>query len=364
MTVKLFAAVRIMCIVAISVVAHAAFADSAADFYKDKSLIILVAERSATDTMADFYRGKAAASLASLQEDSPYDLTARNAAVFLHKYMPGNPEVSVQNMPGAAGSRAAEYLAGKAPRDGTVVLVAEPAIVLNQLLTPSPLYRVERFSWLGRVAPLAQVGFVSATAGIASVEDAKMREIVMGAEGPSGAAAIMPWALNRLTGTHFKVVRGYIGSTELFIALQRGEIQGMGSVGLDMLAEKGWLAQGQADVLYALSNERLASLPDVPAVTELARDERGRAVLSLIASIPDIGVTIAAPPDVPAGRVASLRTAFAVMVKDPDFIKNERRLGINVDPLAGEVVEAIVKRAAAAPPDLVAALKAAIEPMN
>lgn len=357
-------AMHFACVAAILAVARTATADSVADFYKGKSVTLVIAERSAADMMSDIYRGKAASSFSSVQQDSPYDLTARTAVTFLHKYIPGNPDVIAQNMPGAAGSRATQYLYSEAPHDGTVLLVAAPSVVLGQLLAPSARYRAERFSWLGRIAPLTEVGFVAATAGITSIRGAKERAVVLGAEGPNGPSAMVPWALNRLAGTRFKVVRGYAGNIELFIALQRGEIQGMGSVSLNTLADNGWLTQGRVNVLYAISNSRLVSLPDVPTAVELADNERSRAMLWLLASIPDVGITIVAPPEVPAERIAALRAAFAAMVVDRTFIDSERKLEINVDPLGGKDVGAIVERIADTPPNLVEALRAAVEPMK
>ena len=314
--------------------------------------------------MADVYRGKSVTFIADVREGSPYDLTARNVSALLGKYIPGHPTIVPENMPGAANTRAAEYLYNEAPRDGTVLLVAAPSIVLTQLLTPTVKYRAEEFSWLGRITPLTQVGFVAHAAGVGSIENAKTRDVMVGATAPTTPAAMVPWALNRLIGSRFKVVRGYVGDTDLFIAVQRGEIDGIGSVGLNAVSQRGWIAQKQIDVLYAISNKRLTALPNVPAVAEFAGNERDRAVLRLLTSMSDIGVTVVLPPKVPPPRVAALRQALVDLIKEPEFIDAERGIGIDVDPLSAADVGGIVSRVTGAPKDIVDALKLAIEPAN
>jgi tripartite-type tricarboxylate transporter receptor subunit TctC len=357
MSLRSFAAAHFLCAAAIVFGGLQARADAVADFYRGKSVTIVVAERSAADMMNDLYRGKATSTLSSVQEDAPYDLTARNAAAALRKYIPGNPEITVQNMPGANGIRGTEYFANDAPRDGTALLIAAPSIVLGQLLTPSVKYRAEQFSWLGRIVPLSQIGFAAA-----SVKDTKAREVILGAEGPTGSAAMVPWALNRLTGSRFKVVRGYAGNVELFIALERGEIEGLGSVALNTLVERGWLMR--VSPLYVISTKRLTAQPNVPALPELAQDESGRQMLGLLASVSDIGIAVALPAGVPDARVASLREAFSSMLKDEGFIAAEQNIGIAVDSLDGKTLEGIVKAMAALPPERAEALKAAIAPQN
>lgn len=341
-----------------------AFADDVTDFYTGKSIRLLIGEPSAADMMADVYRGKSVTFLADVKDGSPYDLTARNAAAVLGKYIPGRPAIVPENMPGAANGRATEYLYNEAPRDGTVALVASPSIVLTQLFTSSVKYRAEEFSWLGRIAPLSQVGFVSGEKGIGSIESVKERDIAIGAIAPGTPGAMVPWALNHLIGTRFKVVRGYVGDADLFIAVQRGEIDGMGSVALGALNQRGWVAQKQGDVLYTISNARLAALPDVPTILELAQNDRDRAVLRLLASISDIGITIALPPQVPEARVAALRQAVGKMIEDPTFIESERGIGIDITPLQAAEVHDLVRRVTGAPKNIVEALKAAIKPRN
>jgi tripartite-type tricarboxylate transporter receptor subunit TctC len=130
------------------------------------------------------------------------------------------------------------------------------------------------------------------------------------------------------------------------------------------LTQRGWIAQKQVDVLYTISNKRLMALPSVPAVVEFGRNEHDRAVLALLTSISDIGVTIVLPPKVPRPRVAALRQALAELIKDSEFVRAERGIGIDIDPLSVADVEGIVGHVTGASQDIVAALKTAIEPAN
>jgi tripartite-type tricarboxylate transporter receptor subunit TctC len=251
-----------------------------------------------------------------------------------------------------------------APRDGTTLLVAAPYIVLNQILTPSVKYKAEEFAWLGRIAPLTQVGFAWHTAGVTTVEQAKRKEIIFGAAGSGGPSTMAPWSLNRLAGTKFKVVRGYAGVADQFLALERGEILGMGSVSVNALTKRGWVADNKVKILYTIATERPAELPDTPTVVELVSGERNRAVMKLLTSIPDIGLTIIGTPGIPADRVAALREAFAKTVRTPDFVQFIGTLDVEVQPLSGAEVESMVREVASAPAEVVDALKAAIAPMN
>jgi tripartite-type tricarboxylate transporter receptor subunit TctC len=208
------------------------------------------------------------------------------------------------------------------------------------------------------------VGFVSRQKGIASVEATMHRDIVRGAPAPGAPAAMVPWALDRLVGTRFRVVRGYVGDTDLFIAVQRGEIDGMGSVSLNALNQRGWISQKQVDVLYAISNKRLSVLPNVPAVVELARNEHDRSVLRLLTLMSDVGITVITPPRVPEARVAALQQALAKTIEDPDFIEGERSIGIDIDPLSATDIGEIIRRVTDEPTDVIEALKSAIAPLN
>ena len=161
-----------------------------------------------------------------------------------------------------------------------------------------------------------------------TMEDAKSRKLIVGASGASGTSAIVPWALNRIAGTHFQVVTGYASAVPQLLAMERGELEGVGSESLnDVLARRDWIDNGKATFLYTIATRRSTKLPDVPTIVEFAQNDLDRAVLRLLGSVTDIGLTVMAPPGVPDDRTAILREAFLKMVKDPDFLRRPPRSG-------------------------------------
>jgi tripartite-type tricarboxylate transporter receptor subunit TctC len=297
----------------------------------------------ATDAVAEFYRGKTINFIIGSGEGGAYDLGGRLVARFLARYIPGNPTLLPQNMPGASSVRAAAYIYSVAPRDGTAFGTAQPTIVLNKLLEPDASYQPDKYTWIGRLQPMTLVGLAWSAAAHHTMADAEKEKLVVSASGASGTSAIVPWALNRLAGTHFQVVTGYQSLVPQLLAMERGEVEGIGSATLgDILKRQDWIAGRKVNFLYTIASQRSASLPEVPAIVELAQNELDRAVLRLLGSVSDIGFTIMAPPGMPADRAASLRAAFAAMVKDPAFLAEARTIGLEPEPLSGEALQRMV----------------------
>jgi tripartite-type tricarboxylate transporter receptor subunit TctC len=316
------------------------------------------------EAVADFYHGKNVTLIVGSSEGGSFDYFGRMAAPILKRLIPGNPTVIVQNMPGASFVRATEYLYNVAPKDGTMLLIAQPYVVLNKLTNPSAKYRSEDFLWLGRVAPLSQVGFVMQSAGIRTFEEAKQKEIVIGAAGGSGPGMLVPTMLDRLLGAHLKIVRGYDSDSGLYIAVERGEIQGLGSTSYSEVKNRGWFATGKAFPLYTIGLKRIADLPEIPTIAELAPQGPARRILTLFTNIPVIGYTIFAPPGLPEERGEALRAVFAEMMKDAEFVAGVEKLHVEMDPLSGPELQDLVARTARAPAADVAALKEALKPLE
>ena len=316
------------------------------------------------DTVADFYRGKTVTLIVGSSEGGSFDYFGRMASPILKRLIPGNPTVIVQNMPGASFVRATEYLYNVAPKDGTMLLIAQPYVVLNKLLNPQAKYTSEDFLWLGRVAPLSQVGFVMQSSGIRTFEEAKQKEIVIGAAGGSGPGMLVPTMLDRLLGARLKIVRGYDSDSGLYIAVERGEIQGLGSTSYSEIKNRGWFASGKAFPIYTIGLKRIGDLPEIPTIRELAPEGQARTILTLFTNIPVIGYTIFAPPGLPSERGEALRGVFAAMLKDPEFIEGAQKLHVEADPLSGPELQALVARTARAPKADVEALKEAMKPLD
>jgi tripartite-type tricarboxylate transporter receptor subunit TctC len=310
---------------------------------------------------ADFYHGNTITLVVGSGPGGGFDLSARLTAQFIGKYVPGNPAVVVQNMPGASGLRAAEYVHNVAARDGTVICITQPSMVLHKLLTPAARYEPMGFTWIGRLSAFITYGVVWHTSPVQTMADAMTKTAILGGVGPSGPGAMMPTALNQLAGTKFNVVRGYKSASELGLAMERGEVNGSGSSAWEYVHSKGWIEKKLARMLFTIALQRSPVFPDVPTVVELARDERGKNIMRLVASASDIGRAIIAPPNVPADRAAALRTAFAQLVKDPEFLAEAKRRRFEVEPLPAEDIVKIVADDMKMPADVVEGTRAITE---
>jgi tripartite-type tricarboxylate transporter receptor subunit TctC len=295
------------------------------------------------DPVEDFYRGKTVTFIIGSGEAGAYDLGGRLMARYLARYIPGHPTMVPQNMPGASSVRAASYIYSVAPRDGTALGTAQPTIVLNKLLDPAAAYEPDKYTWIGRLQPMTLVGVAWTGAANHTMADARERKLIVSASGASGTSAIVPWALNRLAGTHFQVVTGYQSLVPQLLAMERGEVDGVGSTTLsDVLKHSDWIRAGKVHFLYAIAAGRTSQLPDVPAITEFAHNDLDRTVLRLLGSVTDIGFTIMAPPGVPADRAAALRNAFRDMVRDPDFLAEAKQIGLDPEPQPGDELQSVV----------------------
>lgn len=191
------------------------------------------------------------------------------------------------------------------------------------------------------------------TVGVSSIDQAKQRSLVFGAEGATGPAATVPWALNRMIGTKFRIVRGYPGDAPEFLAIQRGELDGLGSAQWGFLEHQpGYIDQHLIVPLYVIGLQRLKEFPDVPTIVDLAPNEPDRKIMRILATMPAIGTTITAPPNVPPDRVDALREATAKMARDPGFISAMGKLNMDVDPLSGPEVVKLVSQSMHATPEI------------
>lgn len=327
--------------------------------------VALAAPRSSADAVADFYRGKTVTFIIGSGEAGVYDLGSRLMARYLSRYLPGHPTLVPQNMPGASSVRAASYIYSVASHDGTAFGTAQPTIVLNKLLDPAAAYQPEKYTWIGRLQPVELVGVAWKAAADHTMADARERRLIVSASGASGTSAIVPWALNRIVGTHFQVVTGYQSLIPQLLAMERGEVEGIGSASLsDVLARQDWIKNGKVSFLYTISAQRSAKLPAVPAIVEFAPNEFDRTVLRLLGSVTDIGFTVMAPPGIPADRTASLRQAFAAMVKDPGFLAEAGKIGLEPEPLAGETLQKMVADTLGPSGAAVARLRAVTQPQR
>jgi len=293
----------------------------------------------------DFYRGKTIRMIIGYGPGGGYDLYGRVAAEFLGQFIPGNPTIVPQNMPGAGSSVAAKYMQDVAPRDGTALGSLVQSLALDTVTGSATGFDVTRFHYIGRLTTNIDVGIGKAGAPIKSFEDARRRELTVGLTGGSSPAVLLPIALATYAGARFKMVRGYQGIADILLAVERGEVEVAGAGGLAgfMVSHPTWITRHEAPILYQAALKRHALLPDVPTIVELTLDDEGRQVMSALASTAEIGRSIIAPPGVPSERLALLRAAFQKMVTDKGFLAMAEKRNLMIDPATGEAMDVIAR---------------------
>jgi tripartite-type tricarboxylate transporter receptor subunit TctC len=310
------------------------------------------------DEVADFYRGKSIRMVIGYGVGGNYDLYGRLAAEFLGRHIPGNPAIVPVNMPGAGGFKAVDYLYKVAPKDGTQLGAVAQQLALTLRIDQKMGIDPTRFSYLGRLTSMIDVAVALPKSGLRSFEDARKREVTVGAGQSTSTSAIYARALNAYAGARFKIVTGYSGTAEIQLAAERGEVDVNGGESLPaiIIQYPDWL-DGKAVFLYQNGLKRYWQLSQVPAMIELVSSEEGRTVMRVLAGTAEVGRSILAPPGVPADRITALRTAFAAMVKDPEFIAATKKRKLMIDPASGEQMDAITRDTMKLPPAVVTSLR-------
>src|SRR5262245_12481425 len=306
---------------------------------------------SAAQAEPDF-TGKTITIVSSFGAGGGYTTYADVLARHLGAHLPGKPNVIVRTMPGAGGLNGTQHLFNVAMRDGSVLGVVPQTIAIAQALGESALrYDAPSFNWIGRVNSNVEVQQVWQTAAVKTIDDARSKEAILGGTGPESSSVVFPRILNAMFGMKFKVVAGYEGVNMVSIAVERGEVEGMVRPwSITKTVRPEWLREGKINLLVQYALVRHPELPNVPAVVDLAQTAEQRQVLGLYASGSDIGRSIVAPPGVPADTVAMLRRAFMAAMRDPGLLADVAKSGTDIDPLAGERLQEIVRQAVAVPP--------------
>src|SRR5262245_19475547 len=242
------------------------------------AMLIATASASNADPIADFYRGKTLRMLIGYGPGGGYDLYGRLVAEFLPRHIPGNPTIVPQNMPGGGSFVAAKFMAEAAPKDGTVFGSLAQTLALDSMTNTTVKLDVTKFSYLGRVVTNIDTGVTLPKSGIKSFEDVRTKQYVVGASGGGSTTVLFPSALNAYGGAKFKIVRGYSGTTDIVLAMERGEVDIVGAYGLPgiLVSQPGWVTRGEATFLYQAALKRHRLIPNVPTLPELATSEEGR----------------------------------------------------------------------------------------
>jgi tripartite-type tricarboxylate transporter receptor subunit TctC len=305
----------------------------------------------------DFYQGKQIRLLISTAPGGGYDTYARALARHMSKHIPGNPRIVPRNLPGSDGAIVASTLYYSVPRDGLTFAALTNGIAMEPLFDRFiGRFDALRFSWIGSIGRLMDVCVTWHTSAVKTIEDAKQREVIVSASGSTGNSAMMPKIANELLGTKFKVITGY-ADPDVTLAMERGEAEGVCGLTYTTLkaARPEWFAEGKLNILLQIGLTKVPDLPNVPSALDLLSNPADREVLELLLVRQEMGRPFAAPPGVPADRVALLRRAFEATLKDPAFLSDAARLQMEIDPLTGPEIEALLAKSYSAPPGIVAA---------
>ena len=316
-------------------------------------LAACVSTAAAADPVADFYQGKNIKIVIGTTVGGSYGVFAQVVARHMGRFIPGQPSLATQTMPGAAGLLSLNYLANAAPRDGSVITVIQVTLVQDALFNTAAKFDPRDFNWIGRMDSLTFVGLASKKSNMKTLDEARHREIVVGAPGLTNVPAQAPLLLNRLAGTKFRLITGYTGVGQVFLALERGEVDlavaSLGGINA-LLADK--LQNGDLVPVFAQAAKRIPAYPDIPAVMEFAKTDTEKAFMKIFSLTADIGRALATTPGVPGDRLAALREAFDKMMADSEFQADARKTGLDLDPLGADELAALVREAMNMPPAL------------
>jgi tripartite-type tricarboxylate transporter receptor subunit TctC len=315
------------------------------------------------DEVADFYKGKTIQQVVGYGPGGGYDVYARVLARHMGKHIPGNPNIVIQNMPGAGSLRAANYIYSVAPKDGTVFGTFARNMPLLGLLKTNQNVQFDprKFTWLGSSSSFANDAYVLLVrkdATVKTADDARKAggpPIVLGSTAEGTSSDAMPTVLRDMLGFNIKQISGYTDSGVLFMAMERNEVEGR-TVGYSAVKSNKpeWLKpEGPMQVLVVFGRAtRHADFPTAPTARELAKTERDRTLIEILEAPYALSRPYAAPPDVPPARAKALQAAFLAAHKDPQYVEEAAKLGIDVSPIGGDDIMQLIERISATPPDL------------
>jgi tripartite-type tricarboxylate transporter receptor subunit TctC len=314
------------------------------------------------DPVADFYKGKSITMLVASGAGGGYDTYARIFARHAIKFIPGTPNIVAKNMPAAGGLAAASTLYNNVDRDG--LNIGAFANVSTLFGNPGARYDSRKFGWIGSIGKLQNVCATWHTSPVKTIDDAKKREVIVAGAGAASNTAVVPRIVNELLGTRFKIVSGYDPAGGLTMAVESGEAEGICGLSWSTMkaSRPDWISGKKLNVIVQMSMERLPELPDVPSVLDLVSDPERKRVLELILIRQETGRPFASAPDTPKERLAALREAFDRTMKDKEFLADAERNQMEIEPLTGTQIEDFLAKAYAAPPDVIAKAAALVEP--
>jgi len=304
---------------------------------------------------AEPFAGKSVSLIIGFGPGGGYDRWGRLVAQHIGKHLPGKPNVVPQNMPGAGSYVAASHIYGAAPKDGTVFAIIARDAALGPLSgAPGARFDATKMSWLGSPTKEHNVCIAYNTAKVKDVKQLRDTQLILGDTGPGTGTRSYPKVLNDLLGYKFKLVSGFRSSADVFLAMERGEVEGI-CESLDSVNSRKpeWIPKKTVNVLLQAGSEPHPELQGVPNVFDLARTAEERQVLEYLYAGQGIGRPFVAPPDLPPERLKLLRDAFDATMKDPEFAADVKRNKFDLEPENGAHLAGLINKIYATPKPII-----------
>jgi tripartite-type tricarboxylate transporter receptor subunit TctC len=324
----------------------------------------VVTSPASAQSVADFYKGKNLVILMGTGPGGSYDLYGRTIGEHLARHIPGNPNIVIEHMPGAGGVTAGNHLFGPGPQDGSKILLSH-AIILAEMLTPGGVrFKSAGMQWLGAYDAIAHTIAFWHQSPVKTIDDLKGAagaKIIVGSFAKAHLTYQWPAMMKDVLGLNFKLITGYPTGNTNNLAMERGEIHGWAASWENLIGTRPhWIKEKKVRLLAQFVLERKPQIPDVPTLMELAPADKRDIVEFLTAATP-FGRAMAVGPGVPADRVAALRKAFMDTMKDPAFLALAKKRNLDIDPMDWQRTYALVKKVTGASPQLLARVKKSIE---
>jgi tripartite-type tricarboxylate transporter receptor subunit TctC len=322
---------------------------------------LLLTQGAAADPIADFYKGKSVTLIVSSSPGGGYDMLARTIAKHIGAHLPGHPSVVIKNMPGAGGIVAANYLYNSAPHDGTVLGGVQNNTPFEPLFgTKEARYEPTKFAWLG--SPSVETGILVtwSSTKASSVDDLKAQQITVGSSGAASTPTFYAKLLNEVLGTRLKIIVGYPGQTEAFLAMERGEIDGYASVFYStlMATKPDWLRDHKIRAFVQYGPQREKALAGVPFLSDLVDKPEDKLLVEAALAPLALGRPYLMPPKVPSERLEAMRQAMSDTFADVHFLEDANELGLGIDaPRSGAEIQSVMERTYAIPPAVIERLQ-------
>jgi len=302
-------------------------------------------------SVEQFYTGKTINLAIGFDAGGGYDIYGRLLSRHMGQHIAGKPTIVVQNMPGAGSQRAAQWLYSIAPKDGTAIGTFGRQMGIAPLITPNAQFDGTKFNWIGSITNEVSLCVTWHTAAVKTWDDILKRQVTMGGDGPGADPDVFANLYKNVFDAKIKLVSGYHGTTPIVLAMERGEVEGLCGYSWSTIKSKhqAWLKNKTVNMLVQAALKKEPDIPDVPLALDLAKTDEQRQILKLFLTSQETARPFAAPPGVPADRVAALRAAFEATMKDAEFLAETKKLNLDVNPLSGKTIDQLLAELYATP---------------